>query len=85
MKVKDLFGVLLNTEDVSLYNAWGVLEWVGEFKEIPHRYFELIIDTMYSAPNINKGTHIVINLKTNYTRGQEGGEVRDARSIFRSS
>jgi hypothetical protein len=69
MKIKELFGVLLNSEDVSLYNPWGILEWEGEFKDIPQQYFECIIDTMYSAPNISKGTYTVINLKMNFTRG----------------
>ena len=63
---------LLNSEDVSLYNPregeGGVLEWEGEFKQIPQQYFELIIDTMYSAPRISKGYYTVINLKTNFTR-----------------
>ena len=39
VKLKDLFGVLLTIEDVSLYNACGILEWEGEFKHVPQRYF----------------------------------------------
>lgn len=37
MIIKDL----LTSQDVSLYNACGILEWEGEFKHIPHRYFWL--------------------------------------------
>lgn len=69
MKVKDLFGVLLGSQDVSLYNSCGILEWEGEFKHIPQRYFEAIIDSMYSPPAINKVSCIVINFKKKYTRG----------------
>lgn len=29
MKIKELFEVLLTSQDVSLYNACGVLEWEG--------------------------------------------------------
>lgn len=47
----------------------GILECEGEFKQIPQQYFEFIIDTMYSAPSISKGTYTVINIKMNFTRG----------------
>lgn len=42
MKIKDLFGVLLTSQDVSLYNACDILEWEGEFKHVSHRYFNCI-------------------------------------------
>lgn len=69
MVIKDLFGVLLTSQDVSLYNECGILEWEGEFKHIPQRYFDCIINNMYSSPTIGKGSFIVINFKKNYTRG----------------
>jgi hypothetical protein len=68
--IKDLFRVLLTSQDVSSYNACGILEWEGEFKHIPHRYFDCIINNMYSLPTIAKGSFIVINFKKNYTRGR---------------
>lgn len=67
MLIKDLFGVLLTSEYVSLYNECGIPEWEGEFKHIPQRYFDCIIMNMYSAPTIAKGSYIVINFKKNYT------------------
>lgn len=74
MKIKQLFGVLLTSQYVALYNPCSILEWEGEFKHVPHRYFECIINNMYSSPMIAKGSFIVINFKKNYTRGQnEGG------------
>jgi hypothetical protein len=69
MKIKDLFGVLLTSQDVSLYNACDILEWEGEFKHVPHRYFDCIINNMYSSSTIAKVSFIVINFKKNYTRG----------------
>lgn len=69
MKIKDLSGVLLTSQEVSLYNACGIHEWEGEFKHIPYRYFECTINNMYSTATIAKGSFIVINFKTNYTRG----------------
>lgn len=64
MKIKDLFGVLLTSQDVSLYNACGVLEWEGEFKHVPHRYFDCIINNMYSSPTNAKGRGVVLLLLT---------------------
>ena len=69
MKIKQLFGVLLTSQHVSLYNACGILEWEGEFKHVPQRYFECIINDMYSSLTIAEGSFIVINFKKNYTRG----------------
>lgn len=69
MVIKELFGVLLTTQYVSLYNACGILEWEGEFKHVPHRYFNCIINNMYSPPAITNCSFIVINFKKNYTRG----------------
>ena len=69
MIIKDLFGGLLTSQDVSLYNACGILDREGEFKHIPHRYFDCIINNMYSSPAIAMCSFIVINFKKNYTRG----------------
>ena len=51
------------------YSDSGIHEQEGEFKHIPHRYFDCIINNMYSSPTIAKGSFIVINFKKNYTRG----------------
>lgn len=72
MKIKDLFGVLLTSQEVSLYNACGILEWEGEFKHVPHRYFECIINNMYSPPTIDRGSFI-INFKKELYKRIEGG------------
>lgn len=82
MKIKDLFGVLLTSQDVSLYNACGILEWVGEFKHMPPRYFECIINYMYSNPMNDRGGFIVINLKNIQ---EDEGRICNVRSISRSS
>lgn len=69
MIIKDLFEVLLTTQYVALYNACGILEWEGELKHTPRRYFDCTINNMYPSPTIGKGSFIVINFKKNYTRG----------------
>lgn len=69
MKIKDLFGALLTTQDVSLYNSCGILEWEGEFKHTPDRFLDCKINYMYSSPTMAKGSVIVINFKKNYPRG----------------
>lgn len=83
MIIKDLFEVLLTTQSVALYNSCGILEWEGEFKHVPHRYFECIINNMYSSSANDRGSFI-INFKKNYTRRQK--EVRNItlKEIFRS-
>lgn len=63
MKIKELFGVLLTSQDVSLYNACGVLEWEGEFKHVPHRYFECIINNMYSPQRLPRVVLLLLTLK----------------------
>ena len=70
MKVKDFIGVLLDSQEVSLYNACCILEWEGEFKHIPHRYFDCIINGMYSE-TFDKGSFIVISFKKNYENIRE--------------
>lgn len=63
MIIEDLFEVLFICQAVALYNACGILEWEGEFKDIPLGYFNCIIDNMYSSPTIDMDSVIVINLK----------------------
>ena len=59
MIIKDL----LTSQYVSLYNACGILEWEGEFKHVPHRYFDCIINNMYSALTIAKVVLFLLTLK----------------------
>lgn len=82
MIIKDLFRGLLTNQYVALYNCCGILEWEGEFKHVPHRYFECIIINMYSSSANDRGRYIII-FKKNYTRREK--EVRDItlKEIFR--
>lgn len=77
MIIKDL----LTNQYVALYNSCGILEWEGEFKHVPHRYFECIIANMYSSSANDRGS--CINIKKNYTRREK--EVRNItlKEIFR--
>lgn len=63
MKVKDLFNVLLGAQDVRIFSAGHISMWEGEVKDIPHEYFDKLIDTMYSVPVLPLCSLIVINLK----------------------
>lgn len=63
MKLKDLFNVLLGHQDVRIFSAGAISMWEGEFKEIPHEYFDKLIDTMYSVPVVGLSSVIVIKLK----------------------
>lgn len=56
MKIKDLFGVLLTSQDVSLYNACGILECGKANLNTYHTdIFDCIINNMYSSPTIARG------------------------------
>ena len=63
MKLKDLFNVLLNEQDVIIFSGGAISMWGGEFKDIPHEYFDKLIYTMYSVPMIGLSSFIVISLK----------------------
>lgn len=63
MKVKDLFNVLLGNQDVRIFSVGNISIWEGEVKDIPHEYFDKLIDTMYSIPVLPLCSLIVINLK----------------------
>ena len=63
MKIKDLFLILSNSEDVSLHKTDGLFIWNGRFKEIPSLYFESIIDEIYTVSTVNKGCFIVISIQ----------------------
>lgn len=63
MKIKDLFLILSNSEDVSLHKTDGLFLWEGEFKEIPSLYFESIIDEIYTVSTVNNGSIMVISIK----------------------
>ena len=63
MKVKDLFKCLLCNQDVIIFSVCHRSIWEGEVKDIPHEYFDKLIDTMYSIPVLPLCSLIVINLK----------------------
>lgn len=60
MKVKDLFNVLLGAQDVRIFSIGKIPIWEGEFKDIPHEYFDKLIDTMYSVPVVGLSSFIVV-------------------------
>jgi hypothetical protein len=60
MKVKDLFNVLLGAQDVRIFSTGKISIWEGEFKDIPHEYFDKLIDTMYSVPVVGLSSFIVV-------------------------
>lgn len=54
---------LLGAQDVRIFSVGHISIWEGEFKDIPHEYFDKLIDTMYSIPVLPLCSLIVINLK----------------------
>nr|DAW20232.1 MAG TPA: hypothetical protein [Caudoviricetes sp.] len=60
MTVQDLFRILLDSEEVILNTSY--VQWSGLAKDIPCRFFDYLIDTIYSVGDSGESC-IIINLK----------------------
>ena len=62
MTVQELFRILLDNELVIFVTNKNFEEWVGLAKDIPSRFFDYLIDTIYSVEDSGESA-IIINLK----------------------
>lgn len=53
MLVQDLYRVILDTEEIEIKSKNGVTLWYGKNEDIPNKYFEKVVNTLYSL----KGTY----------------------------
>lgn len=63
MVVQDIYRVLLSTEKIVFSTKYRIDEWHGLAKDIPNKYFDYLIDTIYSAEE-EEGSCIIIDLKS---------------------
>ena len=63
MTVQDIYRVLLSTEEIVFSTKYRIEEWHGLAKDIPNKYFDYLIDTIYSV-DIEGCSYIRINLKS---------------------
>lgn len=62
MSVQELFRILLDSEEIVIVTNKNFVEWSGLTKDIPDRFFDYLIDTIYSVPNSGESC-IMIFLK----------------------
>ena len=63
MTVQDIYRVLMSNEEIVFSTKYRIEEWRGFAKDIPNRYFDYLIDTIYSVED--KGySCIIIYLKS---------------------
>lgn len=63
MTVQDIYRVLLSTEEIVFSTKYGIEEWHGLAKDIPNKYFDYLIVTIYSVEDEGNSC-IIINLKS---------------------
>lgn len=62
MTVQELYRILLESEEVLFYTNKNFLVWNGLVRDIPSRYFDYLIDNIYSVSD-SEMSCIIINLK----------------------
>ena len=63
MTVQDIYRVLSSNEEIVFSTKYRIEEWHGLAKDIPNKYFNYLIDTIYSVENEGYSC-IIINLKS---------------------
>lgn len=63
MTVQDIYRVLLSTEEIVFTTKYRIEEWHGLAIDIPNRYFDYLIDTIYSV-KAEGSSCIIIYLKS---------------------
>lgn len=62
MTVQELYRILLESEEVIFYTNKNFLMWNGLVRDIPARYFDYLIDNIYSVSDSGESC-IIIYLK----------------------
>lgn len=62
MTIQELYRILLDSEEVVITTNKNFVEWSGLTKDIPCRFFDYLIDTIYSVSDSEESC-IIINLK----------------------
>lgn len=59
MTVQDIYRVLLSTEEI-VFVTKDREEWYGLAKDIPNKYFDYLIDTIYSVEDEGYSCIIIV-------------------------
>lgn len=62
MSVQELFRILLDSEEIIFVTNKNFVEWSGLAKDTPSRFFDYLIDTIYSVTDSGESC-IMIFLK----------------------
>lgn len=60
MTVQDIYRVLLSTEEIVFSTKYIIEEWHGLAKDIPNKYFDYLIDTIYSVEDEGYSCIIIV-------------------------
>ena len=62
MTIQELYRILLDSEEVVIMTNMNFVEWRGFTKDIPYRFFDYLIDSIYSTSDSGE-SYIIIILK----------------------
>lgn len=60
MTVQDIYRVLWSTEEIVFSTKYRIEEWKGLAKDIPNKYFDYLIGTIYSAEDEGYSCIIIV-------------------------
>lgn len=60
MTVQDIYRVLCSTEEIVFSTKYRIEEWKGLAKGIPNKYFDYLIDTIYSVEDEGYSCIIIV-------------------------
>lgn len=60
MTVQDIYRVLLSNEEIVFSTKNRIEEWHGLAKDIPNKYFDYLIDTIYSVEDDGYSCIIIV-------------------------
>ena len=58
--MQDIYRVLLSTEEIVFSTKHRIEEWYGLAKDIPNKYFDYLIDTIYSVEDEGYSCIIIV-------------------------
>lgn len=58
--MQDIYRVLWSTEEIVFSTKYRIEEWQGLAKDIPNKYFDYLIDTIYSVEDEGYSCIIIV-------------------------
>lgn len=60
MTFQELYRILLDSEEIVIVTNKNFVEWSGLTKDTPGRFFDYLIDTIYSVPDSGESCIMII-------------------------